>query len=414
MSKGRVCSSVLSLFFLFNLIIFNSLIFAGEAEDLEMAKSLYDAKNYNAAKTALQDFMNRYPNSKDFSIAKAFDIKCDYRFANYTMFNQKLDEFKSQYPDHPLMYELDFIKGMSMRRQSQWAESREFFGEYILKYPSSPYRKNAEEIAGKSIIDLSRAYDAYWNKDYENARVMITDFVTSNPAHTRVDELLYRKADCLYQMDRHDEFMTESEALLNQKPDRKYADVLLYLQSAVYVKKGEGARARVILDNLQSNFPDSQEKDNFDQMRLESYLYYRNKITDITDTQAELPVIENLLDLCFHKAIENDNRIIFEKNIFLADKYFAQTNQIEKHISFFKGIHDEFSDTKWSFSLKEKILDSLINGKIYSEAQTLGKLYLSEDSLDLDQKRKISKIVIRAYVLDNKEQEAVKIYEQYN
>lgn len=406
---------VLHLFIILSImILFIKIAPAGEREDFESAQTVFNSDNQKAARILLKEFIKKYPNSPNYSTALAYDIIYDYILKDYDSFEKRIEEFRNQYPNHRLMHTLDYYKGRNLRRRGELEEAKAFFLEFIEKYKDSPHRKFAEEITGPSQVELSHVMDAYWKKDYERARVMISDFITSYPAHSRADQLLYRKADSLYMMKRYDQYLKESEALLKENPNRKYAYMLIYLQSAVFIKRGDGEEARKKLDLLENQFTHSQfyKKENIDQMRLESYLYEKN-FKNLASVEDEWPIIENLLDTCTIQAIQLEKNNWFTKNLNMAEDYYKKTDQTEKQIAFYKGLHDEFSSSKWSFQLKEKILETLIDRKIYSEAQTLGKLYLSEDSLDQNQKRKLSKIIIRAYVIDEKVDEAVKIYEQY-
>ena len=362
--------------------IFTQICHAGDGEDFQSAKNLFDRFD-EGARPAIRSFMNRYPDSPYYSNALALDIICDFRENNYEKFNERWTEFTNKYTNHSLKYLLDYYKGLTLRRQKKWDEARAFFQEYLVKYPDSPHRKYAEEVTGNSQIELSLALDIYYKKDYEKARLLLSDFASSYPTHSRIDEILYRKADCLYQLKQNDEFMSESKALINENPRRKYAYMLLYLQSAVFVKQQKGAQAREILDLLENQYRSSDfyKSEDLNQMRLESYLYGEN-----WRTAAALPneweKIERLLVLCTEQSVLSAKNLRMEKNINMANKYFSLIpDGSRKRLDFFRSlINNTNLKTDQSALIASQMIASLGENGLYEESENLAKIFFENSS----------------------------------
>lgn len=401
------------LFFFFQLGLLTKVTLAGEIEDLNQIKALYDAKQYELTRIKCQKFLQNYPATENSKIVLAIDIKCDYRFKKFDVFNQRLEEFRRANPGHPMLAELDYLKGMAMRQQGKWAESREFFKEYLSKYPDSPYRQYAEEISGASQFALSRAYDAYWNKDYAKAYTLFGDFATSYPTHSRLDEVLFRKAECLYKQEKYDEFLQECDALLQEKPNRKFADHLLECKIATLIRQGKGAEARTVLDYFERNFPDSPVGKRFKHTRLQSYLFDDN-IKQTALLLGEWPTVEALFIECFKEAVQFDDKKLAQEELNMMRYFYKVTGQTTNEINCYRNlIESEVVPPNFKFALKVDLVKAIVKTKDYQGAEALCQSYLNDPSLTKDQITQLGSLLSGIYGLQGRMEEAAQIYEKY-
>jgi len=399
-------------------LIFGSSVLAAEKEDFESAKALYDSLDQAKAQIAFQDFLSKYQQSNNYSIAMHYDIMCDYNLKNDNRFLSKLEEFRSKYPNHPLLDKLDYFKGRVLRRQKKWEESKAFFQEYITKYKNSSYRQLAEELIGESQIELSRVLDTYWKKDYPKARLMISDFLTSYPTHSRADELLFRKADCLYCMEQFDNYMIESQELINQNPRRKYAYMLLYLQSAVLVRQEKGPQAREILKLLknQYSYSDFYKPEQLEQMKLESYLYNEN-YKDLPSVESEWKDIEELIPLCTKNSIERNNLNILKKNIQMSNHFYSQIPEgNKKRLDFYRFILSDsnFHDKESFAIITSEIITCLGENGLYEEAENMSEIFFdSKSQLKKESKDLVLNALVKIYIKKAGSEAGAEIYRKY-
>ena len=316
---------------LFLTFIIGVCLAAEPMNEFDQAKSLYEQKKYPEAQAAFVDFQKKYPGVEESQTALAYDIMCDFGLKNYDRFLQRLDAFRQSNPNHPLWHELDYLNGMALRRQNKWEESWIFFKDYVVKYPESPHRKEAEEISSKSQMDLSVANKIYWDNDFEKARLLYSDFITSYPTHSRLDQVLYQRADCLYQTKKYEEFVKESESLMTERPQGKYNDRLLYLKSAALARLNRGEESRAAIRQFEQAYPDSKLMPEMRQILLESYLKYGN-LKQITDQMK--PDVKSLIAQRLPECRNNEK--LYSFNLSLYSQYYCQYDAPEKWLEILK------------------------------------------------------------------------------
>jgi len=299
--------------------------------EFNQAKSLYELKKYPEAQAAFVDFQKKHPGVEESQTALAYDIMCDFGLKNYDRFLQRLETFRQSNPDHSVWYELDYLKGMALRRQNKWEESWIFFKDYVVKYPESSHRKEAEEISSQSQIELSEAHKVYWGYDFEKARLMYSDFITSYPTHSRLDQVLYHRADCLYQMKKYEEFVKESESLMTERPQGKYNDRVLYLKSAALARLNRGEESRAAIRQFELAFPTSKLLPEMRQILLESYLKYGN-LKHMTDEMK--PDVKSLIAQRLPECRNNEK--LYSFNLSLYSQYYCQYDAPEKWLEILK------------------------------------------------------------------------------
>jgi outer membrane protein assembly factor BamD len=153
------------------------------------AKSLYkdsprhdlDQTNTIEAVKSFQIFANRYPKSTYLEEAnkctdelnkklevKAFEnAKLFYKISNYKSAVVAFSNFLEKYPDSENSEEIAFLKIDAQyylarnsvegpKKKSRFQEAIEFYHEFIDKYPSSKYKRSAENIYDQCNLNITR------------------------------------------------------------------------------------------------------------------------------------------------------------------------------------------------------------------------------------------------------------------
>ena len=143
-------------------------------------KDNLDQTNSVEAMAAMQEFLNRYPNSKfrDQSIdvivttqkkleRKGFDNSYQYyRMRQYKAAIVAHNNFKDNFPDSEYLeqaYYLVIVSEYRLAEQSIYSKQEErykgvveHYKEFVDKYPSSPYLRDAEKLYAESLEKLNK------------------------------------------------------------------------------------------------------------------------------------------------------------------------------------------------------------------------------------------------------------------
>ncbi len=156
------------------------------------AYSLYkDSPSYNldqsstlTAISALQSYLNNYPQTtrleevnglirecrakleqKAYATAKLYYKTVDYQSANYRAAIVELGNFQKMYPDSDYIEEITYqkikvayslaTKSIDEKKVERYNEAIGFFDEFLLKYPKSPYLKEASDMYDTSVKRLA-------------------------------------------------------------------------------------------------------------------------------------------------------------------------------------------------------------------------------------------------------------------
>jgi len=376
------------------------IVFAGENEMLDFAKKLYEEKNYDDAQNAFKSFLIQYPESMQKSLAEAWDIKCDFRLGKYADFNERLETFRKIYPQHELLYELDYLKGMAFRRQAKWQESQEFFAEYLNRYPNSPYKKYAEEITGASQIALSKAYKAYEDGYYKKAYSLFNDFLTSNTQHTRKEEIEFKMLDCLYREKEYTPFWKSAQKIMENQKNHKHADDILHRMICVKIRLAAGSEARNLLEQLKQNYPHSKVMEDYDQLMMQSYLFGDNP-KDLNNNKKDWGTIETLIPLCTEQLIRKNDMHLFRKYFSMANIYFSQVpDGRQKRLNYLKSLLSiqNLHNEDYVMVISESIMSLGENG-LYDEAEQLAQVFFeSETPIAFFYKDEVLKALVKIFV----------------
>lgn len=137
-----------------------------------------DQSNSIEAMVAMQEFLNRYPNSKfkDQSIEviyttqdklekKGFDnAKQYYKMKQYKAAVVSLNNFKNNFPDSEYLEQTYFLvvvseyklaeKSIYTKQKERYKAVVEHYKEFVDKYPQSPYLRDAEKMYSESLLKL--------------------------------------------------------------------------------------------------------------------------------------------------------------------------------------------------------------------------------------------------------------------
>jgi len=395
-------------------------------DDLEFLRGLafLGVRKYDEALQVFKNFVKVYPESPYTEMISASVNKSEYHplmvFHNierYEDFLKESEAFRETHPKDPFCDDLMFWEILSLKKLQRWADALERANNLVAQYPASPYVKKMGGKDGRTENQAAEEFDkgdkAYHKNEYQKSIQIYRDFIRNYPNNWRLEDACHHLCYALYHSKDREKFYEECDNFINQFLDSNFVDDILYVKCSSLVQEKKGAQARSLLDFIGTRYPHTSLKNTLIQLRLESYLFLDN-VQDLPQIKEEWPTIEDLIHECFLLAAQMQKETWFKKNLSMAEEYFKQTGQPEKAVQLYKNLQDVPMPRDWTFSLKEKTLLSLVNAGIYEEAETLGKLYLSDEALSEEQKKVLSQILTRNYAVQGRMEEAGKIYESYH
>ncbi len=113
----------------------------------------------------------------------------------------------------------------------------------------------APEAPSDPVPAYNRAMQAYQGEQFEEALALFSDFTTRFPRSEITDNAQFWKGECLYNLGRYEECITEFEKLRRDFPDSAKVPYAMFNQAAAHLRLGQQARAFALLEDLVENYP---------------------------------------------------------------------------------------------------------------------------------------------------------------
>ena len=270
------------------------------------------------------------------ALLKPFTKSTVYEFESLV---RGLGETSSLYSgvDESLFYEM-----LVLRRRKLYPGARKRAALIMNLFTYSPLCEHFGGITkteDQAAEDFAQAMSLYHKHKFEEARTSYQKFIQDFPHNWRRDKCLYYDVHSLYLLSKNKEkekertFLSYSDHILNKfDVQSPWFENILFLQATTHVRLGEGEEARIVLEELIRDFPDSRYLEEFKHVYVESFLY-KTVIDKIN--QADIKHVEALLKDEFY----NDN--ISEKDFKEIIVYTKRLCKKSKNFKFANSIFEE-------------------------------------------------------------------------
>lgn len=359
-------------------------------KDYATALEIYESGQFEDSRMAFDLFLSRYPENWRIPSVEFHALKCIFETKNYDLFIQEARHFCNTRPEHPSIDDLNFCMGVARMKQEKWDEAKEIFEGFEKRFPDSPHCGNIDKHilecnAGKN---YANALKLFQNKRFKEAQEAFQSFLQNFKGNWRYDLAQFYGVKCLYTMGLFKEFLIESQAVVQENYKKSFVDDLLCLQALSNIKLGNGPEARKIVDNLNFEFPQSNNRDYTIQLFLDSYLCTKD-FDPLTSRSQELFLLkeqcEKRLDFSKKLVVDDVNEKYkwYHINIYYMVKILNKFQRTDHGKEYFRLERPSVdSDTRFyliwasaysTYLLDNKLIDDAIEVSDTALAQTVAK-----------------------------------------
>lgn len=215
-----------------------------ETEQADMVSELavtmaMEAKDFEKAKSAVDKALHLRPKATNRNKLLLHKIACDFEVWAFADARETLTQYKKEFPDDAFKEEVDYRYALTYFFENKYTETLKYLGEFVDKYPTSPYVSDAryrlnivrygEEQAKKT--KAQKARDHEYVSGFQLVIDDVDNIIERFPNAPIMGELYALKGDCFDQM-------TGTEAAkLNIDQDEKSGDA--YLNAALKASNDE-------------------------------------------------------------------------------------------------------------------------------------------------------------------------------
>ena len=131
--------------------------FASQVATLALAKSSYDAGNYDAASRAYTEFAKKYPTHLMAPAAKLGEIHCLEAVGQTEEAASGFASFVSNYPHHYLVPVALFGEARTFEQLGRTQEAKAVYEDFIAAHPKNPRVRDAEAALAELSEKLAKA-----------------------------------------------------------------------------------------------------------------------------------------------------------------------------------------------------------------------------------------------------------------
>jgi TolA-binding protein len=140
----------------------------------------------------------------------------------------------------------DYEFAMGLYRQQRWQLSAESFQAYLKKAGNHPRVPNARLYAGQSLVNAGK---------YQDARVILREFVKLHPENKNLAQAKYRVGECSYFLDEYPAAVKELREFLQVSPEDPLREWAYPYLADAELKNGNPQKAREIFELSVKTYP---------------------------------------------------------------------------------------------------------------------------------------------------------------
>ena len=280
--RGSALSTTLLTVFLLTLPASAQLTPSSADGQYAEASQLFADGLFEQASLLFEDFRRDYPDDVRVPNALYYEAQSLLNSERYSTAINRLDLFRSTYPEHPLAYEARLSLGKFYYETRQFEEAISFFQTIVDE-------QSSEETAALSL---------FWMAESAN------------------------------QLDRPDRALFYLTRLINDYPNSEVAASALYSIAYTHVKSGEYAKAAEAFERLSNRYPNSSFSDNLGLALAEVYYElaeYRRTVTEINDRLISLN--EEAKERAYFLLAESHNQLRQSDQAILNYRRFLDGNE---------------------------------------------------------------------------------------
>jgi len=240
------------------------------------------------------------------------------------------------YPDYGGFDRLMFLEMLFYREISRWDEAALNANSFIDLFPKSPYTARMGGKDGRTedeaAIEYANATTPFQANDYKQSYNLFQQFLVNYPNNWRHDIAQYRMIFSIYYMALSEnklnyDLIDKIDAAINENPESIYIDDMMPLIIGAHIRLGNKKEARKLLDDVNKTFSYSSQKEEFEHLWMDSYLY-----PSVVDKE-ELKNNPELINLCTDRAFkyyEEGNNKRSAKYISYLIKYYELVDGEDK------------------------------------------------------------------------------------
>jgi len=211
-----------------------------------------------------------------------------------------------------------YSSAMHYSKTANFIKSKETCLEYLEKYPNQ-FHKPAVEALLSDVKESNEFYvlrRQYSRHNFREAADILFDFYQKHPRSRHAQRALNYTFRALYHGIYYTEFLQRYDSLEPWWFEQSWADDIVFLKAAIFVRTGKGSEARDLLDFFEIHFPDSPLYNQVPQLRAESYVKSKKNLQQtISGGTKEVKKAFSLITGCLEQGIKNGDKRKFHAHL---------------------------------------------------------------------------------------------------
>ncbi|HOJ59955.1 MAG TPA: tetratricopeptide repeat protein [bacterium] len=156
--------------------------------------------------------------------------------------------------------DLDFANGLYQR--GMYANAAKQYGDFLTKYPKSPFREIALFRQGESFyqqaVQEQKENPVQAQVTYLKARSAFTDFIRAFPQSERIHEALLRQGEIAYKAEDYQAGVTALQRVIKESKNPTLLEAALFYSARCLENLGKAGEAETRYRQIRSTYPQSE------------------------------------------------------------------------------------------------------------------------------------------------------------
>jgi TolA-binding protein len=224
-------------------------IFGRPQNKYEQCIELYDKKQFEEARSCMQDFLANYPNSRWVEHLQFLEAKLATDLSEARV---KMHRFVQEFPEGPYSAEANYSLGQLAELTADYAEAERFYMRVYEYFPMSELRDESALQAAKCLL---------LSGDAESASVRLSTYLATRPDQPWLSRAKELYADALFDGGDFQRAQQEYKEIISEASSPKDASPEYYLKIAgVYESMGNYKASFQAYNRFLTIFPTAGQK----------------------------------------------------------------------------------------------------------------------------------------------------------
>jgi|GEM_PF-3422948 len=191
-----------------------------------------------------------------------------------------------------------FLEMLEERENKNWDKARSIANRIFIDFPDSRF---AQMMGGKegrteeeAALKYAEGITKYNSHKLKECIGILTEFLNQYPNNWRKRQAYYYLCHSYYWLEQYKDLFKYTRKFHEEFGRHRDAERILILEISTHIHETNQDSARKLIDQFRDRFPESTQKNNIDQLELETYFYKKNM--DITLADWKEPNKRELLD----------------------------------------------------------------------------------------------------------------------